>query len=349
MKEFTLQATPWPAADRLFHSDPRWRGGDDAYSIDLGGGRVLWLFGDSFIADQPGHTRRDSVMVRNSIAVQQGYNPSTATIDFYWGANAGKPVSYFDDGDDTWHWPGHGVLLPAGLLIFLMRVRPGHRTLGIVEFDFEVFGWTAIMIPNPEDDPVDWRLQWLDTPANDFGVVVGAASATIVDDHVYALGAASPGFGQIYLARWRLDQAGDGDLRKPRWWAGEDRGWVEQTRLDVPPVPIFDNGQNELTVHYEPQLKRFLEIQTAGLVSRVRIGFRQAPAITGPWTPLETFYKPQEAERDRVTIYAAKAHPELVGADLVLTYATNHLDVEAVLDDEGLYYPRFLRASIVKD
>jgi hypothetical protein len=42
-----------PEADRLFHSDPRWLGADAAFSIDLGGGRVWWLFGDSFVANQP--------------------------------------------------------------------------------------------------------------------------------------------------------------------------------------------------------------------------------------------------------------------------------------------------------
>ena len=44
-----IDAEPWPEADELFRSDPHWLGSDDAYSIDLGDGRVLWLFGDTFI------------------------------------------------------------------------------------------------------------------------------------------------------------------------------------------------------------------------------------------------------------------------------------------------------------
>ena len=31
---------PWPEADRMFHRDPRFRGGDAAFTIDLGAGRV---------------------------------------------------------------------------------------------------------------------------------------------------------------------------------------------------------------------------------------------------------------------------------------------------------------------
>ncbi len=39
-----FHATPWQEAVLLFRGDPRWVGGDGAYSIDLENGRVLWLF-----------------------------------------------------------------------------------------------------------------------------------------------------------------------------------------------------------------------------------------------------------------------------------------------------------------
>src|SRR5512138_3482529 len=71
-------------ADALFHQDPRWLGGDGAYSIDLGGARSLWLFGDSFIATSQALTRRESTMVRNSVAVMTGRDPLTATMEFAW-------------------------------------------------------------------------------------------------------------------------------------------------------------------------------------------------------------------------------------------------------------------------
>jgi hypothetical protein len=43
----------WPEAGELFHSDPRWLGADAAFSIDLGQGRVLWMFNDTFVARKP--------------------------------------------------------------------------------------------------------------------------------------------------------------------------------------------------------------------------------------------------------------------------------------------------------
>ena len=88
---WNFEATAWRDADQLFRSDPRWLGGDVAYSIDLSQGRVLWLFGDSFIANKPGKTRRQSAFVHNSIAIETGYDPAHASMKFYWPESNGKP------------------------------------------------------------------------------------------------------------------------------------------------------------------------------------------------------------------------------------------------------------------
>jgi hypothetical protein len=54
-------------------------------------------------------------------------------------------------------------------------------------------------------------------------------------------------------------------------------------------------------------------------------------------------YRPVEYNRPNVMLYAAKAHPQLTGADLVLTYATNTFQFSEHLSDSLIYYPRFVR------
>ena len=44
-------------------------------------------------------------------------------------------------------------------------------------------------------------------------------------------------------------------------------------------------------------------------------------------------------------IYAGKAHPQLAGADLVLTYATNTFVFAEHFSDEDIYYPHFVRLN----
>jgi hypothetical protein len=87
-----IRAQPWSAADALFRTNRKWLGADGAYSIDLGDGRVLWLFGDTFISTSFLNTRRIAKMVRNSVGIQSGYDPSAASMVFTWRKEGGQPA-----------------------------------------------------------------------------------------------------------------------------------------------------------------------------------------------------------------------------------------------------------------
>src|SRR5258708_106741 len=101
------------ALDAVFHQDPRWLGGDGAYSIDLGGDRTLWLYGDSFISTSPAHVRTESTMVRNSVSVMTGHDLATATMEVAW-RDGMPPTSFFAEDGDHWFWPSEGVRVPNG-------------------------------------------------------------------------------------------------------------------------------------------------------------------------------------------------------------------------------------------
>ncbi|HEX3228512.1 MAG TPA: DUF4185 domain-containing protein [Pyrinomonadaceae bacterium] len=333
-----LSAQSWPEADLLFRNDPSWLGADDAYSIDLGNGRVLWLFADTFIALRPGGTRHQSKMIRNSVAIQRGYDPSSASIKFYWRATHGKPASFFGEQRDVWYWPGDGIVVGGRLLIFLMKIHETKTGLG-----FEAFGWAAVAVDNPHDEPLRWRVRWLDAPANGLNVIIGSASLVRAGDFVYAFSAQEPvGKHDVYLVRWPVDRAAEGDLREPFWWCGSDQ-WVKQTQLKQEPAIVFSEAQTEFTVHFDSTLKRYIQIQTVGF-GAASVASRSSSEITGSWSGLEPFYRPPESDRAGILVYAGKAHPELKGADLILTYVANHSNFGALVDDRSIYYPRFLKA-----
>lgn len=332
-----IQAEPWPEADALFRAEPKWLGSDGAYSIDLGKGRVLWLFGDSFIATSEKSIRSESVIIRNSVAIQSGYDPATASMQFYWRTREGEPRPFFPEDDDVWLWPGHGIVLEDKLLIFLMAIRSSSEGPG-----FECVGWRAVLVSDFEQTPAEWHLKWLETPENHFGLIV-SGSVIQVGEHVCAFSVEEPNH-DIHLVRWPVAQVMNKDLSQPQWWAGEEKGWVMQQNLVQKPQPLFSEGQTEFTVHYEPVLNQFLEIQSVGF-GKADIGFRLADSPTEKWTLIQRFYRPEEYQVSEITIYAAKAHPHLTGADLVLTYATNSLDFARLFASDHLYYPRFLRTS----
>jgi hypothetical protein len=101
LTEQDVVAIDWPQANRIFHGDFRWKGSDAAYSIDLGQGRVLWLFGDALIAYKVPYLRREDCVafIRNCVAIQIGYDPTVATMEFFWSRRGEKPGSFFSEED----------------------------------------------------------------------------------------------------------------------------------------------------------------------------------------------------------------------------------------------------------
>ena len=338
--DFRLTAEPWPEADALFRSGKKWLGGDGAYSVDLGNGRILWLFGDSFIAQGPDRRRSAAAFVRNSLAIQHGRDPSRASIRFYWGRQNGAPASFFPDEDGQWHWPGGGILLDGRLLLFLIKLRTAPNSLG-----FEAVESKAILVENPRAPPDQWRMKPVPVRPNGFKVLVGSAGVLEIGKRLYVFGAEESAGHDAFLVYWPVAQARQGRLTIPYWWTG--RAWVGQDRLERKPLPVFTDGQSEFSVHFEPRTGCFLQIQTIGFGS-TEIAARWSSKLTGPWSPPQAVFRPPDHGRKNLLIYAGKAHPELAGADLVLTYVVNSLDQEEVLRDNELYYPRFLKASILR-
>lgn len=335
-----MRAEAWPAADKLFRSDPRWMGSDDAYSVPLGGDRTLWLFGDTFIADEPGQTRRECHFIRNSIAIQNGADPSSAEIAFHWGASDHRPLSFFEVENQEWLWPLDGMMIDSILLLFLMKVRsPSRRSRGPIDEwreegplgFFDVFDFQCIRVLNPQDPPGAWDAETVTQREDSGGIITGAALLRH-GEHLLAYGWRNR---KGYLCRWDASRAAAGDLRRWEWWTGD--AWS----LDLAGATVvLPRCTTEFTVHRHRD--RMLQVQLT-TVDGGAIQSRHSDQPHGPFSLLEDLYSPPEADRPGVFIYAAKAHPQLTGCDLVCTYASNGRDVDETLDDDSIYFPRFVR------
>ena len=332
------ESMPWPEADSIFHQDPHWVGADGAYSIDLGSDRTLWLFGDTWVDPEGQRSRRGAHMIRNSVAIQRGSDPSNASIEFFWKTTADDvPEAFFSRDDESWFWPGHGARIGDRLILFFNRVVSSDTGLG-----FTSAGWNAMLIENPDDEPSVWRTSLLATPSNSLGVIVGFASVLQSRDYLYAFGSQDPMKSHpIHVARWPLVQAGKGDVREPEWWGGRDVGWVADSAGSAS-RPVFDDGQSELTIHLDERSREFVAVQSSGF-GPADIVIRTASELTGPWSPMQMVYRPPEYAKPNIMIYSAKAHPQLGGAELVLTYSTNSFEFGEHFTDYTIYYPRFVR------
>jgi hypothetical protein len=337
--EFHIDVRPWEEAQNLFRSDPCWLGGDGASSIDLGTRKSLWLFGDSFICTKGSPSRRDAVMVRNSVAVQSGRDPVKASMRFVWKTIDGIPASFFPEEGDDWFWPGSGALLnKRALIIFLVKVRTSNTELG-----FTPDGWKAVLVDAPLKDPGAWKLRDLACPATG-DILVGSSSILIRDGFLYAF-STNWKDNSTYLLRWPFKDVSRGRLSRPQWWMGTAAGWMVAKPLNLKPVPVIKAAQVEFTVHYEPRIKGYLQVQTLSLADSC-LAVRSSARLNGPWSDPTCIYKPPEKDSPGLLLYAGKAHKAFIGADLAFTYAVNATDKDRILDDMNIYYPKVLKGKI---
>lgn len=327
-----------PAAERIFHADPRWLGGDAAISVDLGDSRILWLFGDSFVDPAPPYARSEAAFVRNAIAVQIGRDPARAGMVFLWRTDAsGAPASFFPEDGKDWFWPGGGLVLADGTLaLFLHRLR---ETGDAPPLGFESAGYALALIANPADPPESWRGRIVPGPALPFDAVPGAA--LIRDDRAVAvLATRSKGGPAGMLVRYDEAALARGDLAG-EWWTGS--AWVAAHAVPPGgPAIVIDDAGSESSL--QPTPCGFLHVASLGFGASV-IAARTAPDLTGPWSAPTTLLKPPESSGPRPFVYAGRAHPALPrrhGA-LFVSYVANAFEPDALTTPAGerdLYWPR---------
>jgi len=325
---------PWPEADAIFHRDALFRGADAAFSIDLGNGRVLWLFGDTFVAHDPGAPLDQWYFLRNSVAVQTGLDPGTASLRHHWRGDRDAPRSFFPEPDpDHWFWPAHGIRLGDTLLIFgeMMKLAGPSGP-----FNFAGDHAHAYVVDNPDDDPAAWRLRDAALPPDRDLLRYG--SAVILDgDHLYVYAGRDPDH-QLVLARFARAAAATGDLSAADHWCGD------QFRAGCLPTALVTHGMPELSIHLDPRLDAYVMVGTWGFGSTTLVR-RTAPRPWGPWSDVGDVYRPPESDLRDAFVYAGKAHPVLDGdGALVATYVPSQFG--ATLPDPHLYFPRFVRVHL---
>jgi hypothetical protein len=323
-------------ADAFFRQHPRWRGADDAYSVLLPDGRVVWLMADGFVAEE-GEPRAGSVFVNNTIGIQRdGSDPRTATLDMHWPeTDEGRAIAYFRDPEPGhWFWPGHGAVVGGSLLMFLGRVQ---HIGGPPPWNFRGAGWRARIVDDWRGSPDDWQPREVLLPDDADLIPEGSGAALAENGWLYLYGFSH---GGTTLTRWSVDDAARGDLRRPQWWDGD--GWSDDS-ASRPPAAVVQCSP-EFTVHYEPRLGGYALFECAGM-DHGRLTVRVAPRLEGPWGEPRVVYTPPESGEPGRFLYAGKAHPHLRGADLWLTYVVNDHTPDRMVADESIYYPRFVRLT----
>ena len=267
----------------IFTNDKFWRGADGAASIDLGNGRILWLFSDTFIDTKGTGKRSNPTMINNSIAIQQGYDLENAHMTFYYKGSQKEPKSFFELPGKTWFWTGHGTYIRNKLIIFLFEEKSINEGIG-----FEAIGWYVVIIDNPIDNPLNWEMEYIKGPET-FGVIVGSSAVLKDDNYVYSYGVKEPATHEVYLLRFEINKLIGNNINDIEWWVNEN--WISEIDYEPKSSCLFV-GQTEFSVHYQKDINKYVQIQTFGF-GQANLGYRLSEKPEGPWSELVIFYEPQ--------------------------------------------------------
>jgi hypothetical protein len=322
---------PQPDPDRFYNDlftrhGGGWTGADGTRSVALPDGRILWLFGDTFLGTvRTDRSRpRAAPMVRNTFVVQSG-----DTLVTLHGGTAASPQAFVTPQDkDSWYWPTDGLVEGNRLLVFL----PRFTATGPGMWDWRWSGTDIGTFSLPE-----LRLEKITAAVAVNRVIYGAAILEDADaTFIY-------GVEDVHSAKHvHIAKAGPGHLDDAwEYWNGE--GWT------VDPLAskrLFSGAAMQFSV-----------IKTGGhyilISSDNRNPFDSAivayasPSPVGPWSLSSLLYRPPEATGD-IVAYNALAHPHLSPRGrLLLSYNLNNIrDAGAVFRNADVYRPRFVLVDL---
>jgi hypothetical protein len=335
---------PLPKYDVLFCREEGWTGADAAYSVEFSDKITLWLFSDTWIGDVVDGKHTGATMVNNSIGLQRGKDPETASVKFLWRTTKDrKPAAFIKPDDGTgWFWMLDGIVADGKLYLVLMQtIKTGEKGV----FGFKHVGTWLGEVKNPHDEPLKWRIKQHKIPYGRYSKKGNLffGSALIRDgDFIYIYGGSedwSKGMSgrSMILARVPYNKLADFE----QWRFFSDGNWrSHMTGISG----LFAGTATEYSVCYEPSIKQYVSVYTQNGMSR-NIMMRFSPAPVGPWSKAQKVYECPEVEWHKTYFcYAAKAHPEISKkGELVITYVCNSTDFWQMAKDARIYRPRFLR------
>jgi hypothetical protein len=341
-----IKAEPLPELDAKFQDTEGWLGGDGVYSVALSDRRRLWLFSDTWVGSIRDGKRTRGSIVNNSVGVQDGQGKLAGVAFSVAKTDEGKPGALFVPPDGRgWFWLYAGT--PAGehLHVFLPRHE---KTNEPGAFGFRAIDLWLGTIDNPGDDPTSWKVSYSKVPFAEFTAErkrsFGSA-LLCVGSNTYIYGYdEKPGkpFPARKLLVARVPSRKLADFGTWQFLGGRGEWMNEANQAEG----LCEGLATEFSVSYLPQLKRYILVYTEnGLSERIVGRFSSTPE--GPWSePVSLYNCPEMKRNKKVFTYAAKAHSCLSdGNELIVSYVANAFDIDTVLRDVNLYWPRFVRIT----
>jgi len=357
-----------PSWEALFQRTAGWTGADGINTADLLDGRILWMFGDTWIGDiQKGRHGLNSELVNNTLAVHEKPDagkwmpPDPDAIRFFWEQTGQKNQAWIrpDSGSGPcWYWPaGNGLMVKDAsekfrLVFFMSQLARSPDSNEM--WAFYRRGNALVIVNNPDEEVYRWRIQKISVPSNlSVGEKIGwgvallsvPVSGQAPGDYLYIYGIDESDLRnkKLILARSPAERVEDTDA----WQAYHGNGVWGNFASEC--SSIAENLASELSV--EPvvighTLWYVMVHSQDGFGSHILIRMAQHPE--GPWSKPFPIHEVKDIQKDKALFtYAAKSHVCISRTgELLVSYVINAIDFDMLIQNADLYRPRFIRIPL---
>jgi hypothetical protein len=359
------RVTPDPEWEAVFTRTDGWTGADGAATVQLPGGRLLWLFGDTFIGPvREGRHAEGTAMVNNTIAVTGVGERGMERVSFAWGGRPEKPGAWVAPegraeagaGVGTelglWFWPASGGFVAPGadgrerLVLFMSRMS--RRDGGEGVWNFRARGTSVVMVSNPGEEPGRWRMtqRELTTLREGGRLLMWGTGAVVIGGEALIVGIDETNVFDKKLVMARAPAASVERFGTWRFWTG--RAWSER---EEEAAAVADGLSSEVSLHRMKVRGRdaLVLVYSEGLLGRGILARTMADPgeglAVGRWSEAVRLYDcPEPVEDARMMAYSAKAHPEVSRrGEFLVSYSVNSTDFWDVVANAAKYRPRFVR------
>ncbi len=357
-----------PSWEAVFQRTEGWTGADGINTADLLDGRILWIFGDTWIGDiRQGRHAVNAELVNNTLAVHEKPDaeswmpPDPKTVRYYWGQSGQKNEAWIrpdSSGSSGWYWPaGNGLMVKDAIdrfrLLFFMNELARSPDSDKI-WAFYRSRNALVVVNNPDEEVPGWRIQKVSVPSNlsrgeKIGWGVTLLSVPVPgesrESHLYIYGVDESDLGNKKLI---LARSPAGRVEEVSTWQIYLGNGVWGTFASEC-YPIAEHLASELSI--EPvvigkTLWYVMVHSEDGFGSHILIRMAQYPE--GPWSKPFPVYQVGDIRKDKALFtYAAKSHVCISRpGELLISYVINAIDFEMISQNADLYRPRFIRISL---
>lgn len=328
-----------------------WLGGDGDVSVPLNDTTSVFIFSDTYVGSKNQQSRQEPgmSMVSNTIAIQNCMADGETDVRYFWNKMyTEKPEPFFKSFTDRYKfWVIDAFTANGRLYVVLSKIGPKLGAAPDDIFNFSHLGFTLAKISNPNDIPVEWKIEL--SPLPDFkhyNMEIGCHVQ--LDQYLYFF--ISLDDTSQYLVRKQIKDIDKPDI--PFEYYARNKKWKQ----GIKPNDMFEiaKGFRCNSVNFHPDIKKWVMISDILFMDN-KIKMRTAPSLEGPWSDEMVIYEIPEMTpgnslydksnfcylaREQKQYYDAKNH------SMLITYDINNTDFSKIISNSKIYTPKVIKVPL---